>query len=225
MLKSRDSWKARDAMRDMTWRERIDYIWTYYNVHILITIGVAALVISVLSVVFAPKKQVVMSGVTVNIALTEQGEKALTEQLFADFGGTDPDKQETQFRQAELGQTEYGDTTGAEIMTLVGDIAARALDYLIMDEMSMSYLARGGWFGDITESMNRQQIEELSDRLYTVQMEDGQIVSVALEITDTEFIKSCAPKAKKAFLVLPGNTDRAELSDELLDWLLTWKAE
>ena len=98
MLKSRDSWRARDAMKDMTWKERLDYIWTYYNVHILITVVVCAVVIAFLSAVFAPKKQVVYSGMTVNINLTEEGEAYLKEQLFTAFGGTDPEKQEVQLQ-------------------------------------------------------------------------------------------------------------------------------
>ena len=225
MLKSRDSWRARDAMKDMTWKERLDYIWTYYNVHILITAVVCAVVIAFLSAVLAPKKQVVYSGMTVNINLTEEGEAYLKEQLFTAFGGTDPEKQEVQLQKNTLGHTDYGDTTGAELMTVVGEIAAQALDYLIMDELAMSSLSRGGWYGDVTEEMNESQKEAFADKFYTVKLENGQIVAVAVEITEIDFIRDCAPEAKKVYLVLPGNTERAELSDDFLDWLLAWKAE
>lgn len=225
MLKSRDSWKAKDAMKDMTWRQRLDYIWTYYNVQIIATVSIGALLIAFCSTVFAPRKQVVMSGITVNITLAEQGQKYLNEDLFAAFGGTDTSKQEAQFREATLGQTEYGDTTGAEIMSLVGDIAAGSLDYIIMDELSMTALSRGGWFGDITECLSEQQMKDFDEMLYKVQMADGSIVAVAVDITDTAFAKACAPKEKKVYLVLPGNTERAELSDEFFDWLLAWPGE
>ena len=70
-MKSRDYWHIKDAMKDMTWRERIDYIWTYYNVHIIITVSVVALVIAFLSAVLAPKKQVVFGGTTVKVTLSE----------------------------------------------------------------------------------------------------------------------------------------------------------
>ena len=106
MLKSRDSWKARDAMRDMTWRERIDYIWTYYNVHILITVAVVVLVVAFLSAVLAPKKQVVFGGTTVNVTLSEEGKQYLTQQLFAPMGGTDPAKQEIFCQESTLAQTD-----------------------------------------------------------------------------------------------------------------------
>ena len=225
MLKSRDAWKVKDALRDMTWKERIDYIWSYFHVHILSAVAVLALVIAFLSVVLAPKKQVVYSGMTVNVTLTAAGEKYLTDQLFAAFGGTDENKQEIQFQQSTMGKTEYGDTTGAEIMTLVGEMAAQAIDYLIMDELSMTYLSQGGWFGNIEEELSESQKEAFADALYKVQMEDGQIIAVAVEITDTDFIRDCAPKAKKVYLVLPGNTERSELSDDFFDWLLAWKAE
>jgi hypothetical protein len=225
MLKSRDAWKVKDALRDMTWKERIDYIWSYFHVHILSAVAVLALVIAFLSVALAPKKQVVYSGMTVNVTLTAAGEKYLTDQLFVAFGGTDENKQEIQFQQSTMGKTEYGDTTGAEIMTLVGEMAAQAIDYLIMDELSMTYLSQGGWFGNIEEELSESQKEAFADALYKVQMEDGQIVAVAVEITDTDFIRDCAPKAKKVYLVLPGNTERAELSDDFFDWLLAWRAE
>lgn len=224
-MKSRDYWHIKDAMKDMTWRERIDYIWTYYNVHIIITVSVVALVIAFLSAVLAPKKQVVFGGTTVNVTLSEEGKQYLTQQLFAPMGGTDPAKQEIFCQESTLGQTGYGDTTGAEIMTLVGDIAAQSLDYIIMDELSMEYLSRGGWFGDVTAELTPGQLEIFADKLYTVQTEEGEIKPVAIDITDLPFVRDCAIKAKKVYLVLPGNTERAEKTDEFVDWLLAWPAE
>ena len=209
----------------MTWRERIDYIWTYYNVHIIITVSVVALVIAFLSAVLAPKKQVVFGGTTVNVTLSEEGKQYLTQQLFAPMGGTDPAKQEIFCQESTLGQTGYGDTTGAEIMTVVGDIAAQSLDYIIMDELSMEYLSRGGWFGDVTAELTPGQLEIFADKLYTVQTEEGEIKPVAIDITDLPFVRDCAIKAKKVYLVLPGNTERAEKTDEFVDWLLAWPAE
>lgn len=224
-MKSRDYWHIKDAMKDMTWRERIDYIWTYYNVHIIITVSVVALVIAFLSAVLAPKKQVVFGGTTVNVTLSEEGKQYLTQQLFAPMGGTDPAKQEIFCQESTLGQTGYGDTTGAEIMTLVGDIAAQSLDYIIMDELSMEYLSRGGWFGDVTAELTPGQLEIFADNLYTIQTEEGEIKLVAIDITDLPFVRDCAIKAKKVYLVLPGNTERAEKTDEFVDWLLAWPAE
>lgn len=224
-MKSRDYWHIKDAVKDMTWRERIDYIWTYYNVHIIITVSVVALVIAFLSAVLAPKKQVVFGGTTVNVTLSEEGKQYLTQQLFAPMGGTDPAKQEIFCQESTLGQTGYGDTTGAEIMTLVGDIAAQSLDYIIMDELSMEYLSRGGWFGDVTAELTPGQLEIFADKLYTIQTEEGEIKPVAIDITDLPLVRDCAIKAKKVYLVLPGNTERAEKTDEFVDWLLAWPAE
>lgn len=222
-MKSRDFWRAKDAMKDMTWRERFDYIWTYFNVHILITVGLVALLTAVLSVALTPQKQVLFGGTTVNVALTEEGKRYLTDQLFAPMGGTDANKQEVQLQEGSLGQTEYGDTTGAEIMTLVGDIAARSLDYVIMDKLSMEYLSRGGWFGDVTEELTDAQLALFADDLYKIKTEEGEIIAVAVDISELAFIKDCAPKAKEVYLVLPGNTDRVEKTDEFVDWLLAWE--
>ena len=79
-------------------------------------------------------------------------------------------------------------------MTVVGEIAAQALDYLIMDELAMSALSRGGWYGDVTEEMNDRQKEAFADKFYTVKMENGQIVAVAVEITEitSELRSSCS---------------------------------
>ena len=224
-MKSRDYWHIKDAMKDMTWRERIDYIWTYYNVHIIITVSVVALVVAFLSAVLAPQKQVVFGGTTVNVTLSEEGKQYLTQQLFAPMGGTDPAKQEIFCQESTLGQTDYGDTTGAEIMTLVGDIASQSLDYIIMDESSMEYLSRGGWFGNVTDELNQEQIDLFRDKLYTVKTEEGESIPVAIDITDLPFVRDCALKVKKVYLVLPSNTKRAEKTDEFVDWLLAWPAE
>ena len=154
-----------------------------------------------------------------------KGDPHKPQQLFAPMGGTDPAKQEIFCQESTLGQTDYGDTTGAEIMTLVGDIAAQSLDYIIMDELSMEYLSRGGWFGDVTAELTPGQLEIFADKLYTVQTEEGEIKPVAIDITDLPFVRDCALKVKKVYLVLPGNTKRAEKTDEFVDWLLAWPAE
>ena len=53
-----------------------------------------------------------------------------------------------------------------------------------------------------------------------VQNEEG--IAMAVDITDTAFVRSCVTGKGKVYIAFPGNTARAELTDDFFDRLLAW---
>ena len=224
-MERRDVWKAKEVMKDMTWPERIDYIWTYFSVPIIaVSVGLVVL-ISILVTVLAPRKQVLLTGVTMDVTLTQDGQRYLTDKLFATLGGTDADKETVDLVERYLGSREDYENYTAQVMAMVGLVAAQELDYALLDAAALEQFAPGGMFTDVSTLLTAQQLAQFEGKFYCIPDEEGASVPVAIDISDLPFIKTCAPKEEKVYIAFPGNTSRTDKLDAFFDWLLAWEKE
>jgi hypothetical protein len=224
-MQRRDIWKAKEVLKDMSWQERIDYIWSYFGVYIIIGTVCLAVLISILATVLRPQKEVLLSGVSVNVTLTEEGERYLSDKLFAPMGGTDAEQQMVEFTPRFLGSKEDYEGYSAQVMGMVALVAAQSLDYAILDKEALEQFAGGQMFDDVRNLLTAEQIAALEGKLITMEYEEVGAIPVAIDISGLPFIKECAPGEKAAYIVFPGNTPRTEKLVAFFDHLLSWQGE
>lgn len=222
-MERRDVWKVKDVLKDMSWEQRIDYIWSYFGVYIIIGTVVLVVLISLLATVLRPQKDVLLSGVSVGVTITDDGQRQLTDMLFAPMGGTDADTQTVEFVQRYLGSKEDYEGYSAQVMGMVALVASQSLDYAILDEEALEQFAGGQMFADLSTLLTAEQMAALEGKLITMEYEEVGAIPVAIDISDLPFIKECAPGEKTAFIAFPGNTARADMTDEFFAWLLAWE--
>lgn len=222
-MERRDVWKVKDVLKDMSWEQRIDYIWSYFGVYIIIGTVVLVVLISLLATVLRPQKDVLLSGVSVGVTITDDGQRQLTDMLFAPMGGTDADTQTVEFVQRYLGSKEDYEGYSAQVMGMVALVASQSLDYAILDEEALEQFAGGQMFADLSTLLTAEQMAALEGKLITREYEEVGVIPVAVDISGLPFIKECAPGEKTAFIAFPGNTARADMTDEFFAWLLAWE--
>ena len=224
-MERKDFWNIKEVLRDMSWEQRIDYIWSYFGVYIVIATVSLVVIISLLVNFLKPQKEVLLSGVSVNVTLTEEGERYLSDKLFAVLGGTDAGQQMVEFTPRNLGSMEDAEGYAGQVMGMVALVAAQSLDYAIMDDAALEQFAPGGMFTDLRKLLTAEQLAQFEEKLYTIEDEEAGTIPVAIDISALPFITDCAPGESTAYIAFPGNTARTEKLVAFFDHLLAWEKD
>lgn len=216
--------ELKEILTPMTWEKRFEYLWTYYK---WVPIGLAVLIFVVATMVpsiVESNKEVVFGGMCINIDLSEEAEDCLNAELFAHFGGTDPDKERVTLSHVTLSSNSadtYASYTAST--AIAAQITARELDYVLMDTEGKDYFTAAELTTSLEKLLTAEQLEALQDKLIYRTPAEGEKYPFAIDITDTPFAAACGLEEKGLYMCFPGNTVRAERIDEFVDYLLNWE--
>ena len=204
MSPKRDNRKLKEILAPMSGKEKLSYLWSYYKWVPLVALLVIALLCSVIGILAEKKSEPLLRGVTVNLPVTENVDRFLTEELFAYLGG-DAETQHMELQSIffqDLLSTNDPSADRATAMKVTARVTTRSLDYVLMDEVGYDYYKNQDVFSPLEPTLQQQYAE------YVV-YEDG--VALALDLSGTAFAEICFPGSGKVYLAFPGNTDRGEL--------------
>lgn len=213
----------KNTLSPMTWKERIGYLWEYYKHVFFLTAIAIILVVSLISIAVAPDP--CFEGVCANIQLSEEGTAHMTSQWLDVMGGN-PKKDVANlsfFLFQDVGASQLPGYTLS--MRIVPMVYAQALDYMLLDQQALDYYLTQSVFQDLHISLTDEQISQMEDCLFYYEKEDGTKFPIALDISETAFVKAHATTPDKVYIAFPGNTKNVELCDDFLDHLLNWKPE
>ena len=214
------------TMAGMSWKDKLEYLWTYYKWVLAVAAGVILLICIVVSSIMNKSVTTLYGGTIINAELSEEGEAYLTDDWFEHLGGVDK-KEKVELTTSyynDLSTTQDPEADAAAAMRVTAMVAAKELDYVIMDELSFNYYKKATIFSSLEEVLSQELIDELNDRIvYYTDEEEGVTYPIALDITDTTFVQDCIHGSKTLYIAFPGNTDRTERNDQFLEYLLNWK--
>lgn len=214
----------KQTLTPMSWKSRVDHLWTYYKwvpITLLVLILVAA---SVIPGIVESKKELLFGGLCVNCPLPEDVHARFTEDLFVFSGGTDPSRQKVTLRNTTISpdaQDPYA--AYAEGTIIAAQISARELDYILMDTDAKDYFSKADTSTSLEELLTTQQLAQLQEKLIYRKAANGNTYPFAIDLSGTAFAAACGMAEKGLFIAFPGNTERAEYTDEFVDFLLSWK--
>lgn len=214
----------KQTLAPMTWKKRVDHLWTYYKwvpITLLVVILVAS---SVISSIVESKKELLFGGLCVNCPLPEDVKSRFTEDLFVFSGGTDTSRQKVTLNDTVINpDTQDPYAAYAESTIIAAQITARELDYILMDTDAKDYFSEADISTSLEELLTAQQLEQLKQLLVYRKNANGTTYPFAIDISGTAFAAACGMAEKGLFIAFPGNTERAEFTDEFVDFLLSWK--
>lgn len=144
----------RAAFRNMSRKEKLDHVWTYYKWPILLGLAVLILLGSLLQRQLT-KKETALSLAFANVSVGEDLERELTDG-FLRAVGADGRKQEV-YLYRELYLSDDADQLDhqyayASRMKLMGAVNAGKLDLVLMNRESYDLLSRGGYLLELSPS-------------------------------------------------------------------------
>lgn len=210
------------TMKEMTWKERWEYFWEYYKVATIVTIFLAVVLGTILFDALKPRPEVIIKGAIVNVKLSEQTEKDLSDGLWALYEGTEGQVAELIFSNIITDTSVAHDASSnyAEITKLVANITTQELDYLLLDEAAKNYFAQQEVFMDLTKLLSQDQLTALEERLVYQTLKDGTEVPTTIDLSGLPLDEGCTT-GKGLYIGFPGNTGREDKLGALVDYLLT----
>lgn len=227
-------------LKPMTFWEKVDHLWTYYKEFVMIAAMVGLLVAAGISGYINASKEYLFNGMMVNISMSQEGYRYVTDDLLAKMGDGDPKQtimmDYTNFQ--DLADPTSGEDNYNASLLLIARVSGGLLDCALLDQLAFEFYLTQEAYGDWSTFFTQAELDAMGDRvIYAMQADDETATleedvpdavrwPAAIEISDLPFFREHAPKNDKIYLVLSGNQPDLEAVRAFWDHINQWeKAE
>ncbi|MBR5529373.1 MAG: hypothetical protein IKU57_02745 [Oscillospiraceae bacterium] len=226
--------ELREDLKEMTFKEKVDHIWTYYKEYMLIAVICVLLLCATVTAVISAQRNIVCTGVLVNITATPRGMTYLEEDFAKSMG------YDQKWDQVEITYTNFANMfspldgedyyTAAQLVPAL--IAADRLDYAIMDDQTLDFYAQQELFMDLHDIFSEAELQELDAQglVKYVQLKHydaaGNLVEtedpfpVAVNLKNTKFGKE-ALHGKDTYFCISGRG--LDMARRAWEWILAYE--
>lgn len=223
-------------MKPMTFWEKADHLWTYYKEYVFIALAVGLLIAAGISGYINANKEYLFKGMMVNISMSQEGYRYLTEDMLTRMGDGDPNQtimmDYTNFE--DLADPTNGEDNYNASLLFIARVSGGLLDCALLDQMAFEFYLTQEAYGDWSTFFTQAELEALGDQvIYAMAAEEevdeeGNVIEAvrwpaAIEISGMPFFKEHAPNNEKIYLVLSGNQPNHEAVRAFWDHLHDWK--
>lgn len=210
-------------LKPMTFGEKVDHLWTYYKEYLLIAVAVGLLVAAGISGYINANKEYLFKGMMVNISMTQEGYRYLTDDMLTRMGDGNPNQtimmDYTNF--LDLADPTNGEDNYNASLLFIARVSGGLLDCALLDQMAFEFYLTQEAYGDWSTFFTQAELDAMGDKvIYAMaeeEMEDeeGNVIPAvrwpaAIEISHLPFFQEHAPKNEKIYLVLSGNQPNHE---------------
>lgn len=227
-MKTKESLKKLvEEMKPMSWKQRVDHIWTYYKEVILLAVLGIVICVGFISSFIEANKVNLINGMMVNITMEQEGYNYLT-QDFAKQVVTQDDEEVT------LGYTEFlsmADPTSGEdnyyaAMTVIAEVSAKKLEYVIQDQLSLEFYLTQEVFMDLQEFFTPEELAQWEDKLvYGYEEDTGRKWVAAVDISDIAYVQDNVTSEGPIYFSLGGSTEKMDMCRSMWEHILAWESK
>ena len=183
---------------------------------------IIAMAISIVVSVTQNSKEMLYSGVCINLSMTDEGSAYVTDGWFAKLEGNQKTQQTELIPMAlNSGANALTDIEMSGSEKLIAMITSGELDYMLMDASSLTYAGNNGMVAPLDEFLSQEMIAKFEGKIVTLQV-DGKNYLAAIDISDLPFVKKHMGSTNKVYIGFPGNTSRSERNEAFLQYLMDW---
>jgi hypothetical protein len=217
--------EERTKLKDMSWKDKIWYIWEYYKFPIIGVVLAVFLVGSIGTAVYNNRFDTAISFVVINSQYPSEEVAAdeYFDQGFRQFIGLDENTRIDVDYSMSLSfdtetMTEY---TYAQLAKITAIIASKELDVMISTPDTIDHYGSMGGFMDLRDILPDDLYEQVEDRLYTVTAEETGEQTVCGILLDAEdFSEKTDLTLKTPIFTIVSNTTRPDTAVALIRYIL-----
>ncbi len=173
--KSRDDVSLKNVLKELSGRERMEYLWEYYKVPILlVALGLIILAFSV-AWIFS-RKTTYFTVELVNVSGSYYEMRKLGTDIFQDYlrkEGLDPNKYNIDVIDSRAVDLENMDTnTPATLQIMTAEFSSGSFDLFVADEPVWEFYAPYGAVMDLRDVLPKDWLEAHKDLWYMITMEE-----------------------------------------------------
>ena len=211
----------KEKFKQMSFSDKLWYIYEYYKFHILGLIGVIMLCCIIGTSIYNSTRETMLYTVVIN---NPNGMYTNTDPLSTEFhehmGFREKDNTiaESMFIHYGAEATEYSYAAMGKISAL---IAAADLDFMLCDDEVFEHFYQMDAFLDLEDALPADIWEVVADRaIYTTSPETGETIASAIDISGIPFMERCAINMQPAHLCIIANTVRMDNCIAMLRYML-----
>lgn len=243
--------QLRKEMKPMTFRGKVDHIWTYYKEYIglvvLFLVITSGLIFSMVTA--KDRRDSVVTGIMINIVADQEGMNYLSVDYAKHLGLEDT--------KVKLESTDFSDLTTDlseenynASMIVINEVSAKMLDYMIMDKLAMEFYTAQEVYLDLREFFTLEELQDFAqkdmlvfcleedtaaglsqEQLYELQMKsltpEGKNIDgcwpAAVKITDMEFVKNEVQNQGDIYFALAGSSLKIEAVRDIWEYMKAYK--
>ena len=200
-------------MKELTWKERVSNFLYYYGKFILLGVFLVYMLISVMTDAFSVKPEKILTGTAINVHVSVDMEKKLTDEAFAAVGGTDTKKQE-----ATLVPNTVSNSNLHQVSALQTKLLSSDYDYVLMDQVALDMLISMQALPELDMVFSAERLAQFDGKYIYIET-DGRKFPVAIDITGTALAAGCTYDSERIFLAFPVNVDTLDVVEPFLAYL------
>lgn len=206
--------KLWSTLKELKGKERIEHFLYYYGKYTLIAVLLLVMFGNLLYDMLKPKPEVILSGTAVNVHVSVEMEKRLTEDVFPYMGGEDHEKQEVTLLPNQVSQAELHMLSALQTKVFAGEY-----HYALMDQTALDLMISMQAFPELALLLPEEKLARWEGRFISVEAENG-ITPVAIDITGTPLAAGCSYSGDRIFLAFPVNVDTMQAVEPFYDYLI-----
>ena len=151
--------ELKTILKPMSWKDRIEYLWTYYKV-VLVVVAVALAIISmVVSAIQSKQIQTLLSGALINLSVEQEDQDKMVNELTALLDG---DGKKRIVKLTDIAYIPGNDPENFEIndaaaMKLAMLVTTGSLDYILTDDGTYAELIERELYANLQNILTQEQ--------------------------------------------------------------------
>ncbi|MBE5948955.1 MAG: hypothetical protein E7261_08005 [Lachnospiraceae bacterium] len=217
-----------EKLKEMTFGEKLKYIWAYYKVHIIITVGFIVLAVSLGKVVYRNiKYDSIFHCAMVNNMLSSAQEEYIIKE-FGNYINIDKEHETLTFDSGYMfmwDNSSFSDTNYTSRMKVASALAARVIDIFVADKTYIISAAPEGQLYDLKTILPENIYTAVEDKLFYTAGEDGVERAYAVDLSSSKYTYINDPEKgilypEPPYYGIVINTEHLETSIEFLKFIL-----
>lgn len=156
-----------DKLKDMSGKEKIEYIWTYYKWWIICTVFLIVFITSTAKTIIRNSKPVYLYAAFLNTSLGPQDDDCTLEEGFREAYGVDPKEYNMSMDYVIYLDNDYGNQSSyTGQVKLISMYQAEQLDIVCAQESVLNGSADVGGYTDLSEVLPDGMLDDLINRGY-----------------------------------------------------------
>ncbi|CRZ33263.1 hypothetical protein DFR55_1561 [Herbinix hemicellulosilytica] len=190
----------KEKLKNMSWKDRFDYIWEYYKYHGLAIVLAIILIIYTVITILKPKTETILYAAIVNNPIPIDVWPEYKDKL-TDYLELDPETEDI-----FLNYNFYFNTTSDyEVgmrQVLSYHLAASEIDLIIAPLSEFSQYVKFGFFDPLSDQLPTDLYSLLTDKFYLSSTEDNPRVSAyGIYLTDTKLFREYSITTEEPYLI------------------------
>lgn len=217
--------KYLQTLKGMTFREKVSHTWFSYRLELCVIAMVLFVVATVISCVISANTKLLLAGDVMNVEMTDLGMDYISDQYFETLGVPSFMNKvqvvQTYYSTDEVEDYQYNYNVSNQTLALV---AARRLDFQIINLPAMEMFFSEGIYLDLREFMTEDELAEWEGKIVYLEKADTlELVPVALDISQTAFIRDTVVGDASIFFAVINTTPRLKETRAFFDYLMAWE--